>query len=194
MSVPMLSALMPSSPCFRDRTPSALLDDLDALIPLFTEVLLLPLDPRFPHFSEFTKLFYKLACSLAFRFQLSRNPEDLEYAIKYCRHLLALPPKAIVELNPLEILDNLTRLLAHKVQSTTEVQSDHADEIVATFKFQKLATLDPSSTYVASIAKNLGTILMAKLSQYGQAEECERALELLTDIENVCRPDSHPDF
>lgn len=168
-------------------------DDLDALIPLFTEVLLLPLDPRALHFSQFTKLFYKLACCLAFRFQLSRSPEDLEYAIKYYRHLLTLPRKAIVELNPLEILDNLTRLLADRVQSTTEAHPDHADEMVATL--QKLASLDPSSEHIGSIAKSMGTILVARLSQYGPAEECERALGLLTDVEKVCLlPESSPDF
>lgn len=165
---------------------------MDALIPLLTEVLLLPLDPGSPHFSQTTKLFYKLACSLAFRFELSRSPEDLEYAIMYYRHLLALPPKAIVEVNPLEVLDNLTRLVAHRVQSTTEIQPDHADEMVDTF--QKLAALDPSSKHVGSIAKNMGTILVARLSQYGRAEECERALELLTDVEKASQPERSPDF
>ncbi|KAI9454649.1 CHAT domain-containing protein [Lactarius psammicola] len=168
------------------------LDDLDALIPLFTEVLLLPLDPGVLHFSQITKLFYKLACSLAFRFELSRSSEDLEYAIKYYRHLLSLPPKAIVEVNPLEVLDNLTRLLAYRVQLTTEVQPDHADEMVG--MLQKLAILDPSSEHVGSIAKSMGTILLARLSQFGPAEECERALELLTDVEKVCQPERFPDF
>ncbi|KAH8988386.1 CHAT domain-containing protein [Lactarius akahatsu] len=140
-------------------------DDLDALIPLFTEVLLLPLDPAAPYFSQITKIFYKLACCLAFRFDLSRGPEDLEYAIKYYRHLLALPSKAIVELNPLEVLDNLTKLLVFKVQSATEVQPDHADEVVGIF--QRLAILDPSSEHVGSIAKSMGIILLARLSQFG---------------------------
>ncbi|KAH9060651.1 CHAT domain-containing protein [Lactarius vividus] len=167
-------------------------DDLDALIPLFTEVLLLPLDPAAPHFSQVTKIFYKLACCLAFRFGLSRGPQDLEYAIKYYRHLLALPSKAIVELNPLEVLDNLTKLLAIKVQSTTEVQPDHADEMVGIL--QRLAILDPSSEHVGSIAKSMGIILLARLSQYGPSEECDRALELLIDIENVCQPERTPDF
>src|SRR6266702_3750224 len=167
-------------------------DDLDALIPLLTEALLLPHDPQAPFFSQITKLFYKLACSLAFRFEQSRSPEDLEYAIKYYRHLLALPPNAIVELNPLEVLDNLTKLLARRLQSTTEVQPDHADEMVGTL--QKLAILDPSSEHVGSIAKIMGTILVARLSQYGRAEECDRALELLTDIEKVCQPERSPEF
>src|SRR6266702_92072 len=167
-------------------------DDLDALIPLLTEALLLPHDPQAPFFSQITKLFYKLACSLAFRFEQSRSPEDLEYAIKYYRHLLALPPNAIVELNPLEVLDNLTKLLARRLQSTTEVQPDHADEMVGTL--QKLAILDPSSEHVGSIAKIMGTILVARLSQYGRAEECDRALKLLTDIEKVCQPERSPEF
>ncbi|KAH9068001.1 CHAT domain-containing protein [Lactarius deliciosus] len=167
-------------------------DDLDALIPLFTEVLLLPLDPAAPYFSQTTKIFYKLACGLAFRFDLSRGPEDLEYAIKYYRHLLALPSKAIVELNPLEVLDNLTKLLVLKVQSTTEVQPDHADEMVGVF--QRLAILGPSSEHVGSIAKSMGIILLARISQYGPSEECERALELLTDVEKVCQPERTPDF
>jgi tetratricopeptide (TPR) repeat protein len=167
-------------------------DDLDAIILFFTEVLLLPLDPRASHFSQFTKLFYKLASSLDFRFRLSRSPEDLEYAIKYYRHLLALPHKAIVELNALEILDNLTGLLAHRVLPTTEVQPDHADEMVTTL--QKLAALDPSSEYIGSIAKSLGAILVARFSQYRRAEECKQTIQLLAVIENLCLPESSPDF
>ena len=56
----------------------------------------------------------KATCYLAFRFELSRSLEDLENAIKYyCRHHLALPSKAMVEINPSEVLDSPTRFLAH---------------------------------------------------------------------------------
>ena len=48
--------------------------------------------------------------------------------------------------------------------------------------------------HVGSVAKSLGTFLVARLSQYSWAYECEQATQLLTDIENVCLPESSPNF
>ncbi|KAI9450209.1 CHAT domain-containing protein [Russula earlei] len=173
----------PLRPCILSALGSALYcrylisrqeDDLFALIPLFAEALLLPLGPLASRVFHTTKIFYKLACSLSFRFELYRSPEDLECAVRHYRLVLALPPRAIVEIDSLEVLHNLTTLLAHKVRTETEVQPDLAEEVVRIYR--KSAATDPSSGHIGRIAQNIGHILVARLSQIDQSAECEQAI------------------
>ena len=105
-------------------------DDLHSLILLLSEALLLPLGPAAARFFHTTKMLNKLACCLAFRFQLHGNMEDLEYAIKYYRHLLTLPPGAMIEVDTLEVAANLAKLLGRCVLMGAEVHSDLAEEMV----------------------------------------------------------------
>ncbi|KAI0252308.1 CHAT domain-containing protein [Lactifluus subvellereus] len=169
-------------------------DDLDALIPILTEALLLPtpLGPVASRFFHTTKIFYKLACCLAFRFELARDPVDLEYAIKYYRHLLTLPSKAVVEINCLEVLDNLVRLVARRIQMGTVPSPDDAEEIVGFL--QRFASADPSSQYIQPILQNMGQILLARLNQSDQREECEHVLGLLAEMEKLCPSERFPEF
>ncbi|KAI0285177.1 CHAT domain-containing protein [Russula brevipes] len=167
-------------------------DDLLTLIPLFTEALLLPLSPAAARFLHATKIFYKLACSLAFRFQLYGNPEDLEQAVKYYRYILDLPPAAVVEIDVLEVVLNLTNLLVHMVQMGTDVKSGLAEEVIRIFR--NSAALDSSSGHVGSIAKNIGIILLAKLNQCEGGAECEQVLKLFGEVERACPSERSPEF
>ena len=170
-------------------------DDLDTLILILTEALLLPSPPGVPsHFFHTTKLFYKLACCLAFRFGLARNPVDLEYAINYYRYLLILPPRAVVEINRLEVLDNLVRLVALRKQTETmpSPDPDHAEEIIDFF--QRSVSVDPLSQHLRSISQNMGHILLARFIQSDQPEECEHVLSLFSDIEKLCPSERFPEF
>ncbi|KAH9953264.1 CHAT domain-containing protein, partial [Russula dissimulans] len=164
-------------------------DDLLALIPLFTEALLLPLGPEAARVFPTAKTFYKLACSLAFRFQLYDDPQDLEQAATYYRHTLTLPPGAV---DLLEVLRNLTMLLANKVQMGAEIQSDLAEEVVRIL--QMFAIRDPSSSQIGPIAQNIGHILGSRISQSDQSVECERVLSLFAKVEELCLPERSPEF
>jgi hypothetical protein len=104
----------------------------------------------------------KLACCLAFRFELHGNMEGLEYAIKYYRHLLILPPGAMIEVDALEVVDNLARLLAHCVRMRAGVQSDLEEEMVRIL--QMSAAKNPSSWHIGSIAECAGHVLIARLN------------------------------
>ncbi|KAH9952647.1 CHAT domain-containing protein [Russula dissimulans] len=164
-------------------------DDLRALIPLFTEALLLPLGPEAARVFPTVKTFYELACSLAFRFQLYGDPQDLEQAATYYRHTLTLPPGAV---DLLEVLRNLTMLLANKVPMGAEIQSDLAEEVVRIL--QILAIRDPSSSHIGPIAQNIGLILWSRISQSDQGVERERVLRLFAKVEELCLPERSPEF
>ncbi|KAI0297050.1 CHAT domain-containing protein [Multifurca ochricompacta] len=166
--------------------------DLCALIPVLTEALLLPRLPAATAFFPTINIFYKLACSLAFRFELCGNPEDDQLAVKFYRYILALPSEVLTEISPLEVLNNLAILLAHKIQSGTEVRPDYAEEIIG--YLQKFVALDPLSEHVRSIAKSVGIILLARLTQYGSGEECEQALDLFAEVEGACPSERFPEF
>jgi len=169
--------------------------DLLALIPLLTEALLLPLCPaaaRFFHTNHHP--FYTLACSLALRFELHHNREDLDHALKYYLFILTLPPCTLYKLDTLQVADNFTTLLAHGVQTgtVTEVQSDVAEEMVRVL--QMSAGTDPSSEHIGPIAESAGGVLLARLRQCKQRSESEHTLALFGEIEKVCPAERSPEF
>ena len=196
--------LHPFRPCVLTTLASALYcrfgqchqeHDLLALIPLLAEALLLPLCPpaaRF--FSTSRHPFYILACSLALRFELRHDPEDLEHAIKYYRFILTLPPRALYKLNTPQVANNLTSLLAHGVQTgiLTEVQSDVAEEMVRVL--QMAAAADPSSEHIGPIAESTGSVLIAILRQCKQRSESEHTLALFGEVGKVCPAERSPEF
>ncbi|KAH9952650.1 CHAT domain-containing protein [Russula dissimulans] len=162
-------------------------DDLLAAIPLFTEAFLLPLIPEAARLFPTTTVFYGLACSLASRFMLHDDPQDFEQAVRYYRHILTFPPGAI---NPLQVLEDLTKLLVKGVghsEKGGEVESDLAEEIVQIL--QRSAARDPSSKYLRPIAKNTGHILLSWLDQTSRIEECKQVLSLFTKVEELCSPE-----
>ena len=168
-------------------------DYLDTAILILTEALLPP-SPSGPVASRFfhtTKVFYELACCLAFRFELARNPVDLEYAIKYCRYILILPPRAVVEINCLEVLDNLVKLVACGIETETVPSPDHAEEIIGFL--QRFVGVDPSSQHILSILENIGHMLIRRLSQCDQ-QECEHILSLIAEIEKLCPYERFPEL
>jgi len=200
--LPLIPLRHPFRPCALAALASALFyrfllshqeDDLLALIPLLAEALLLPLGPAAAQFFHTTRMFYKLTSSLAFRFELHHNPEDLGHAIKYYRYILTLPPRALDEIDIREVAGNLTKLLTYRVQTgMTEVQSDAAEEMDRTL--QLAAATDPSSEHIAPIAKSAGGVLIARLGQCEQRSECEHILELFGEIEKVCPAERSPEF
>lgn len=167
-------------------------DDLYCLIPLLSEALLLPLSLAVARFFHTTKMLNKLACCLAFRFELHGNMEDREYAIKYYRHLLILPPGAMIEVDALEVAANLARLLARCVRMGAEVHSDLAEEMVRIL--QMSAAKDPSSEYIGSIAECAGHVLIARLNQSEQRTESEHVLRLFEEAEKARPVDQCPQF
>ena len=168
--------------------------DLLALIPLLAEALLLPLGPVaarlfYPH-----QPFYKLARSLAFRFELHHDLEDLEHAIKYLRYILTLPLPALGDLDTLEVAGDLITLLGRRVQvgAMTGVQSAVAEEMVRIL--QMAVATDPSSQHVETIAESAGRILIVILRQCEQRSESEHILELFEEMEKVCPAQRSPEF
>ena len=201
--LPLITLRHPFRPCVLAALASALYyrfilsrqeHDLHSLIPLLTEALLLPLGPAAVQFFHTTRMFYKLTCSLAFRFELRRNSEDVEHALKYYRYILTMSPRALGEIDTQEVADNLTRLLAYRAQTgtVTEVQSDEAEEMVHTL--QKAAATDPSSELIRTIAKRAGIVLINRLGQCEQRSESEHILELFEEIEKLCPAERSPEF
>ena len=201
--LPLVPLRHPFRPCVLAALASALFcrfvlshqeDDLLALIPLLAEALLLPLGPAAAQFFHTNRMFYKLTCSLASRFELHHNPEDSEHAIKYYRYILTLPPRALGEIDVREVAGNLTTLLAYRVQTgtVTEVQSDVAEEMIRTL--QLAVATDPSNEHIGPIAKRAGSALIARLGQCEQRSECEHILELFGEIEKVCPAERSPEF
>jgi len=200
--LPFIPLRHPFRPCALAALASALFyrfllsrqeHDLLALIPLLAEALLLPLCPAATQFFHTTRMFYKLTCSLASRFELHHNFEDSEHAIKYYRYILTLPPRTLGEIDTREVAGNLTRLLAYRIETgtVTEVQSDMAEEMVRTL--QLAAATDPSSEHIGLIAKSAGGVLIARLGQCEQRSECEHILELFGEIEKVCPAERFPE-
>src|SRR5260221_5828754 len=168
--------------------------DILALTPLLAEALLIPLDPAADRSFPTIEMFYKLACSLAIRFAMHHDLEDFEHALKYYRYTLALSRRALGNVDPQEVADNLTKLLARTVQTetVTEVQSDVAEEMVRIFRMA--AATDPPSEHIGSIADCTGGGLLARLKQCEQSSESEHILELFGEIEKVCPAERSPDF
>ncbi|KAH9952668.1 CHAT domain-containing protein [Russula dissimulans] len=166
-------------------------DDLLAAIPLLTETLLSPFSPKAARVFSTIDIFYTLACSLASRFELHRDPQDLEQAVKYYRHILTLPPGA---LDSLPVLENLTRLLMKGVVSEKggEVESDLAEEIVRIL--QRSAARDPSSKFLKPIAQNISDILAIWVIRSNRIAECEQVLRLFTKVEELCLPELPHEF
>lgn len=201
--LPLVPLWHPFRPCVLAALASALYyrfllsrqeHDLLAVIPLLAEALLIPLDPAAIPFFHTIRMFYKLACSLAHRFALHHNVEDLEHALKYYRYILTLPPRAFDEIDPREVADNLTRLLAQRIQTgaVTEVQSDVVEEMVRTLRMA--AATDPSSEHIGSIATSAASVLVARLSQFEKRSESEHILELFGEIEKVCPAERSPEI
>jgi hypothetical protein len=116
----------------------------------------------------------------------------LEHALKYCRYLLDLPTGAIINIDTPEIADSLARLVAHTIQMGTEAQSDLVEEMIPIL--QMSAARDPSSWHIRSIAKSVGIVLLARLSQTEQRAESEHVLELFAEVEKVCPAERSPEF
>jgi ferredoxin len=166
--------------------------ELLTLIPLLAEALLLPLGRVAARFFHTTKMLYKLASCLAFRFELYGNAEDMVHAIKYYRHLLTLPPWAMIEVDTIEVADNLARLLGHRVRMGAEVHPDVADEMVRIL--QIYAAKDPSKEHIGSIAECAGHVLIARLNQCEQQVESDHVLGLFEQAEKACPPERCPQF
>jgi tetratricopeptide (TPR) repeat protein len=117
--------------------------------------------------------------------------EDLEYSIKYYRHLLTLPPGAMIEVDTLEVAANLAKLLARCVQIGAEVHPDLAEEMVRIL--QMSAAKDPSSGHIGSIAECVGHVLIARLKSEQRAE-AEHVLRLFEEAEQACPAEQCPQF
>ncbi|KAH9952653.1 CHAT domain-containing protein [Russula dissimulans] len=103
-------------------------DDLLAAIPLLTESLLFPFSPEAVPVSITIRIFYRLARSLASRFELHRDLRDLEQAVTYYRHILTLPP------------GDLDSFEAEKARMGAEVELDLAEEIVRILQRMRAST------------------------------------------------------
>ena len=192
----------PSRPPLLDLVASALLHryklsdqehDLLAVIPLLTEALLLPLDPAAARPIHTTTMFFRLAWSLAHRFRLRHNPEDLEHALKYFRYILTLPPRTLCDIDILQAAYALTTLLGIRTEAMTGVQSDVAEEMVRIL--QMAAATDPSSQYMEGIADRAGRVLITILRQYQErSESAEYILEVFGEIERICPAERFPVF
>jgi CHAT domain-containing protein len=167
-------------------------DNLLASIPLLSEALLLPLGSTAARFFHTTKILYKLAVCLAFRFKLHGNPEDMIHALKYYRHLLTLPPGAMTEIDTVELADNLARLLAHNIQMGGEVSSDLAEELVHILRMS--AAKDPLSEHIKSIAECVGNALVARLGQTEQRADSDHVLNLFDVAETLFPAEQCPQF
>lgn len=201
--LPLIPLSHPSRPCTLIALASALYcrfglshqeHDLIAYIPLLAEALLLPLSPAAARLFYVCHPFYILACSLAMRFELKHNQEDLEHALKYYRYILALPPLSLGKIDPLEVADNFTTLLTHEVltKTATEVQSDVTEKMVRIL--QMAAATDPSSEHIGPISENAGKILIARLDRCKHRSEVEHTLGVFEEIEKVCPAQLSPVF
>ncbi|KAH9956709.1 CHAT domain-containing protein [Russula dissimulans] len=175
---------------FRRFSNSCQEDDLVTAIPLFTEALLLPLAPEAARIFPAAIILHALAKSLASRFVLHDDPQDLEQAIRYYRHILTLPPGTF---DSLEVSRGLTMLLMGKALMGAGAQSDPVKELVQIR--QKFPPGDPSSDHIGPITENIGWGLQSRVIQSDQSAESEQVLRLAAEMEELYSPEpSSPEF